>query len=310
MIDYTDYKLVTHKNCMDGAVCAILYRALGGKEQNVHFSNPQHEASDAIVEELLDDGHMVLAVDVSISMKLAKKIYASDNYRSSNFQLLDHHKSAVPLMEIKQDTIEIEEHNNRCGCRMLYDFLMKEGVLYNEKLKPYVELVKLVDDHDRWIKQYPESDDIAMFYMTVGQKLFIERFLKDPTTTFSKEEEYLIKIEKYRMEEEVKDKKRAIQSAIHSRKINGKTYRFGFVTGVKYVSTTGNALYADPSLNVDVIVLVGNTISMRCSKDSEIDLSAIAKSYGGGGHKAAAGFQLKALLGKDLIDLVIENFKV
>lgn len=303
--DYKEWTLVTHKNCMDGAGCAILYRALGGKEENIHFVNPNHEQSDAKVKELLESGLNVLGADMSISTNLVQQLIDSRDIQY--FQLLDHHKSAIPLEKFGLSNLVIDKENTRCGCKMLYEHLLTD--INGDKIKPYKDLVDYIDDHDRWMKNIPESDNLAMFYMTVGQKMFIERFVKNPSIEFTNQEKYVIEIEKNKMEEEIREKKRHVQSATHSKKINGKHYRIGFVTGVRYVSSTGNALYSDPTLNLDAVLLVGNeTISLRCGKDSELDLSSLSKKFGGGGHKAAAGFQIKGLLGKSVIDMIVEKF--
>lgn len=312
MIDYTGYKLVTHKNCMDGAGCAILYRALGGRQEDIHFTNPGHEQSDELVKELLiEKGHAVLIADVSISVEAAKELFSPHNLRTHVCELVDHHKSAIPLDNLGLPGFEIDVQNSRCGCKMLFDFFLKASVGDNKVIRAYADLVNVIDDHDRWIKQDSRSDDIAMLYMVLGQKLFIERFIKNPQIEFTNEEKYVISLEKYKMQEEIEEKKRTVQSAIYNRKINGKTYRFGFVYGTRFTSSTGNALYEDPSLNLDAVVLVsGNTISMRTAKSSEVDVSAIASNYGGGGHRAAAGFSIKALLGQTLVEFVADKMKV
>jgi nanoRNase/pAp phosphatase (c-di-AMP/oligoRNAs hydrolase) len=57
----------------------------------------------------------------------------------------------------------------------------------------------------------------------------------------------------------------------------------------------GHAMYSDETLNVDVgvcwFVLNDNTVilSLRSKQGSGVDVSAIAKKYGGGGHPNSAG---------------------
>lgn len=274
-------------------------------KHNIHFSNPQHESTDEILSDLLSTGvNNIILADVSISEQMADKVDQS----GANVLLFDHHKSAIPLANRKWCTIEKE--NNACGSKMLFQHMLdqnKEQTYYNK----WKELFDLVDDHDRWVKNYSESEDLALLHLMIGQSMFIDRFLSHPTKDLTSEERYVINLEKRKMEEEVSEKKRVVQSSIFKKKINGKEYRFGIITGVKYVSTTGDALYSDPMLNLDCVVMItGATISMRSSKACELDLSKIAKDNGGGGHKSASGFPMRSLLGMDLPQFVADKIKL
>jgi oligoribonuclease NrnB/cAMP/cGMP phosphodiesterase (DHH superfamily) len=309
LVDYSAASLITHKGCMDGSGCAILYKVLGG--QNVYYTNPGHDSTDRVVKDLLiDQNKQVLAVDVSISMKLAQELF-TDRLSSKTlpFLMLDHHKTALPLMDLQVPFIHVC-NNTACGCRMLYEAISEDGK-DKEKLLAYKDLIELIDDHDRWIKHYKESDDLALFHNVFGQKKFVERFVKNPSPIFTSEERFLIALEKEKMEEEIADKRKAVQSHIYNRTIKGKSYRIGFLYGVRFASSTGAALYSDPELNLDAVIMVGgNTISMRASKTSEIDLSEIAALNAGGGHAKASGFPLSYLLGTELIEFVIKKMRL
>jgi nanoRNase/pAp phosphatase (c-di-AMP/oligoRNAs hydrolase) len=63
-------------------------------------------------------------------------------------------------------------------------------------------------------------------------------------------------------------------------------------------------------LNVDFVILIGTTsVSLR-SKDGGFDVGKIAELNRGGGHMAASGCNLTHILGKSLIELVVENIKL
>ena len=49
--------------------------------------------------------------------------------------------------------------------------------------------------------------------------------------------------------------------------------------------------------------------SLRSLKGGDIDVSAIAKEYGGGGHQSAAGFQVSLEKGRILVDLILGRDK-
>lgn len=64
-----------------------------------------------------------------------------------------------------------------------------------------------------------------------------------------------------------------------------------YVTADKHASEIGNGVcLANPDVDFCVIVC-GNIISLRTTKD-DIDVSEIAKRHGGGGHQKAAGFSI------------------
>jgi uncharacterized protein len=45
--------------------------------------------------------------------------------------------------------------------------------------------------------------------------------------------------------------------------------------------------------------------SLRSAKDSDVDVSAMAKKLGGGGHQSAAGFQTDVKTGRYIVDLAL-----
>jgi oligoribonuclease NrnB/cAMP/cGMP phosphodiesterase (DHH superfamily) len=307
-----NYKLMTHKNCMDGSATAIAFIAAGGKKENIVFTNPNHEEADEKLEKILQDGNNdILIADCSISYDFAKEI--DKGYNNLNIKLLDHHKTALPLAEFKW--CNINKENSDCGSRMLFKYLLNNfafGSVTYGRLNCYIKLITLVDDHDRWCQNYPESKDLATLHSIIGQNAFIERF-RTPRydDLFTSEERFLIDLEHKKMMEMIEDKKRAVKDYIVTKTINGKDYRFGFIGGAaKFTSEIAEALYADPTLNLDAVVLVSaEAISLRCKKGSDLDVSKIAKEHGGGGHQGAAGFPLTNLLGSSLLEFVMTRMR-
>jgi nanoRNase/pAp phosphatase (c-di-AMP/oligoRNAs hydrolase) len=75
-----------------------------------------------------------------------------------------------------------------------------------------------------------------------------------------------------------------------------------------YSSEVAAALYAGQTRTVVALFdLRSQGVSLRRSADSEVDLSALARVFGGGGHAAAAGFttaDLKRAPAERLAELV------
>jgi oligoribonuclease NrnB/cAMP/cGMP phosphodiesterase (DHH superfamily) len=220
--------------------------------------------------------------------------------------LFDHHKSAIPLAEF--DWCEVDKENNRCGSLMFYDWLAKDkNFLWHIEI--YKELVKLADDRDRWIKQYPESDTLSLLHNVLGQKIFIERFERNPGVRLTDKEQYIITLEESKKNEYIEEKKKKV--TVVQKNINGHDVRIAFLVASKFQSDLGNSIVADPKIDADIAVMIGPAISLRSRQSCPIDLSVVAKSLGGGGHKNSGGCSLDALLelDKPLIDFVAEKMK-
>jgi oligoribonuclease NrnB/cAMP/cGMP phosphodiesterase (DHH superfamily) len=297
MIDLYSSALVTHKGCPDGAACAVLFEALGGKKENVFFSSPNHQDSDEVVSSLLSSfpGSIILA-DISISEKLASTVTRND------IVLLDHHRTAIPLA--KYPWCEIEVANNRSGARMLYDRLRSEGYL----LYAWKEFVELIDDRDRWVNFFSQSADLALLFEIYGQEGFIDRFTRNSVVSFSATESLLLNIENTKRKSYIGKKKKEVEIFVTT--VEGRSIRIGFVQAGMHQSALGDSICEDPALDVEAVVIVGEkSISLRGKQRSSVDLSKVAVMNGGGGHYSAAGIPLNNLFPDGIIGLVRDYLK-
>lgn len=291
-MDLTKTALVTHKNCCDGSTCAILFIAAGGKRENVFFSSPNHDDVDEIVSELLETwSGPILIADASISLKQAEKVYRSD------VVLLDHHESARPLQKFSWCEIDI---NSRCGSMMLFDWLKKHA--HSSWFFQHKDLVDLVDDHDRWIHNFPESENNAVFHQLVGSKKYIDRFLKNPSPILTDSEKYALELELEKRDDYINYKMKNL--FVVPKVIQGHKVNVAFVSSGIHQSRLGNMICEHPDLNVDICVLIGSSISIRSSHNCPVNLSVVAKQLGGGGHKFAAGCSIDTFLGNNVFNIV------
>lgn len=291
--------LVTHRNCMDGSVCAILFLARGGKKENIYFSSPSHEDIDDLVGHLAETHHgPILIADASISLKLATKL---DN-QNIDITILDHHKSAIPLN--KFDWCLINEKNTKAGGRLLYDYFKSKGMF----LSSYEELVMAADDYDRWIREHPKSEDLVTLHQAIEQESFVERFRKNPSLKFIDNEKYLIQIFKGKRDRYVERKKNEVSYI--AKRIQGHDVIIGLVEAGKEQSILGNAICSDTERHCDIAVLVNSGgVSFRGRAGCPVDLSKIAKSNFGGGHYAASGCSTSLILGENFGEFVFNKIK-
>jgi oligoribonuclease NrnB/cAMP/cGMP phosphodiesterase (DHH superfamily) len=300
--------LMTHKACQDGSACALLFLAAGGKKENIHFCNPAHVETDAMLYELIHDtdDSDIWMVDLSISKEMADSI--RDTVHECRIEIIDHHNSAIPLKEYY--FCQIDENNSQCGSMLFYNWLFGLSGSGHGELRKYKELVTLTDDIDRWKHNYPESGQLAVLHKILGQELFIERFKKNPGVDLTDQEHYLIDINNKKREIDTKNRKKSLK--IITKIINSVEYRFGIVYSYgDDQSLLGNAICSDPGLDVDVAVIVGgHSISFRSNEDCSLDLSEVTKLNGGGGHKHAAGCNLNGIFGEDFLELIMNKLKL
>jgi oligoribonuclease NrnB/cAMP/cGMP phosphodiesterase (DHH superfamily) len=302
LMEYT--ALLTHKGCMDGSACALCFMWAGGKRENVFFTNPNHEESDNKLREIVDAGYKnIIIADCSISQNLAREI--DIEYEGLNIVLLDHHKTAIPLSELKWCVID--KQNTACGSMMLFNYL--KATYADSPLNRsscYLEFLEPVDNHDRWTKNKEKiSDQLASLHGIYGQQMFIDRFLGQKFA-LEEREVFLLELENKKMREYIEEKKKTvIKTKIE---FEGQTYNIAFTSGpAKYTNELCTALCTD---DVDAVVNIGmDKISIRSKKDNTIDLANLAKKYNGGGHSKASGFSLQNLLGSSLIELVMQKME-
>lgn len=297
--------LVTHRACIDGSTCVVVFTAAGGKLENVCFTNPDHEDVDDVVSGLTEWAGPIIIVDVSISKKMAASI-TRGGFASDDIILLDHHKSAIPLA--KFDWCEIEMNNDRCGSKMLYDWVLKHNIGKRNKVSKYKDLVDAVDDRDRWIHNIPESATLASLHKIVGQELFVERFISNSSLMFSNNEKYVIQLDDKRKKFIIANRKENTQ--ILYKDVGEHKLKIGFVMASNHQSELGHSMCSDPVMDCDIAVMVGpNSVSLRSSSGCPVDLSVLATNLGGGGHKNAGGCSLNKLLNnRSLVDIVKDYF--
>jgi oligoribonuclease NrnB/cAMP/cGMP phosphodiesterase (DHH superfamily) len=287
---------------MDGSTCAVLFVAAGGKRENIIFSYPtNHIVEEHLDYALLRNNNNILLVDVSVSKEYAEKLH-----ETGRVLLLDHHKAAVSLDEFDWCDIDIE--NERCGARMFFDWIQRnrEPSIETNRIYFYRDLVMAVDDRDRFVNEIPESEKMATLHYVLGQKLFIDRFIKYSPITLTHQEIYAIDLEEKKKVEFIEKRKK--ETVVKTLSVKGELVRVGFVLANTYQTEVGYATYTDLDLDVDIVVIVGlNKVSFRSDRDCSVDLSEIAKLNGGGGHFHASGSNLGKVLGKDFLELVIER---
>lgn len=321
-------KLFTHTD-LDGVGCAIVaYDLLGKDSVDVEFC--ENSEVDSKVTAFLDGSEVsdyddIIISDLSVSDSVAQRI---DNMMKSSeityrVALLDHHISALPLN--KYEWCKVNEHYpslpwkdgvvKSCGTLMVCDTLAtnqtyirsSEILLEKNYLWQFVNLVRSWDTWD-WIgdaingKSAKKLNDL---FRLKGRDKFIEETIqkfesKTKFEPFSKYDELLLE------QHDVEINRYIAQKDSQMRKIITQWGIAGYVFAEEYISQLGNQLCTlHPDIKFSIMIDMSyNSVSLR-SAENGADVSEIAKHFGGGGHKHAAGFNFDKGLSSKVLGVIL-----
>ncbi|MCO5822887.1 DHHA1 domain-containing protein [Clostridioides difficile] len=280
-------KLITH-NDLDGVGCYIIANYILHEQIDANYCNYKN-VNDVVLETLEkhDKYEKIFITDISVNEEVANKL---DKIKDK-VQLLDHHPTALFLNNYDWANVEIEcSKGKTCGTQMLFDYLEKDyNNLSEPTLKYFIELVRRYDTWE-WKDKYNDLD--AKHLNDLMYIIGIEDFIIDMLTKidediylFDKLSLKLLEIKQKEIDRYVDEKDKTIMV----KEILG--YNAGIVFAENHISELGNRLNElHPELDF-IIIINREIISYRTIKDN-INLSEIAKVFGGGGHPKASGSQI------------------
>jgi oligoribonuclease NrnB/cAMP/cGMP phosphodiesterase (DHH superfamily) len=194
---------------------------------------------------------------------------------AKGFFVLDHHKSAmVELHDITCTHFDM----NHSGAMLSWKFFHPG--------KDAPRMIKHIEDRDLWKWEIPYSKEFAAaFDMVPFDFEEFDKYLDDSAVDDAQERgAYILAYSKTVISK--------ISKHASPRKLNGKDVLV--VNSPHWMSEIGNAL--SPKCDFAVIWYYDHDthqvkVSLRAHHD-DADVSEVAKKYGGGGHRKAAGFSL------------------
>lgn len=281
--------MVTH-NDLDGAGCAILFKTVfpGGDYYCVGY-----EKIDETICRLLDEAMgskeqiSMMITDISPnSQETVDKINACLQVYGNSITLLDHHITAE-----ERFGGEFWAHfdGSMCGTAITQEYLMAHNDTKAADISRYSELVAIINDYDLWKHQNPISKHMNTIFRWLGPDRFVQRCLYSlkPGELDPMEIQYI------RMEDDARE--RYINDVIKHGLFDIKTQhgRGAFFFAESYPNDIAEEVRGRrmPFDFVGVVNMKSGKISLR-SCDPECDVAKIAAAYGGGGHRAAAGFEI------------------
>jgi oligoribonuclease NrnB/cAMP/cGMP phosphodiesterase (DHH superfamily) len=265
MLDPNSINLVIyHASCTDGFGAAwAAWKLLGDRAE--YYAAKYGEAPPDV------SGKNVIVVDFSYDNATTKRLMKA----AKGFFILDHHKSAmVELHDVSCTHFDM----NHSGAMLAWKFF------HPGKEAP--RMIKHIEDRDLWKWEIPYSKEFsAAFDMVPFDFEEFDKYLDDSAVDDAQERgAYILAYSKTVISK--------ISKHAAPRKLNGKDVLV--VNSPHWMSEIGNAL--SPKCDFAVIWYYDHEthqvkVSLRAHHD-DADVSEVAKKYGGGGHRKAAGFAL------------------
>ena len=256
--------VIYHANCSDGFGAAWSAWKLLGERAQYHAATHGDAPPDV-------SGKNVVVLDFSYDNATTKRLISE----AKSFLVIDHHKSAmVELHDINCTKFDM----NHSGAMLSWKFF------HPGKEAP--RLIKHIEDRDLWKWELPYSREFAAAFDMVPHDFEeFDKFLDDSAVDDAQERgAYILAYSKTVISKIVKNASK--------RRLDGKDVLV--VNSPHWMSEIGNAL--SPKCDFAVIwywdhELNQATVSLRAHHE-DADVSEIAKKWGGGGHRKAAGFNL------------------
>jgi uncharacterized protein len=301
--------IISHNNCLDGWVAAYIAKKKY-PEAEILLLNYGIDPEPVIAQAA---GKDVIMLDYSLR---TRELNDRLNRGAKSLRILDHHRTAeVVLAGAGYATFDM----SRSGAGLAWDYLFgkdSESSKYSKKewgdnlalmyfgLGPW--FVRFVEDQDLWNWALPRSQDIHAFLMTRPRT--VEAW---DEITHMASEAAASKGEGVRQYIEYYTRTVVAEAQVGTLSFGPHKYKTA-VLNIPYagVSEAGNALVADAKYDVALLWFErgdGMTqFSLRSNRNgSNVDVGAIAKYFGGGGHHNSAGFQIALPTARVIVDTVL-----
>lgn len=297
-------KLITD-NDLDGNSCFIVAKIFLNEDIDVTKSGPKKVNNDVLeVIQNHEQYSKIFITDLSVNSEVAKEL----DKISNKICLLDHHISAEFLNDYSWANVYVKLNNRKtCGAELLLNYLYENmnqnNIDKNHRIFDFVEITRRYDTWE-WYDVY--NDDIPkkmndLMYIK-GKDEFTDEMLikiKSGEELFDTIDIALLKFRQKEIEREI-DK---LDDKIVTTDILG--YKAGVVFTQNFISEVGNQL-SERHPELDFIAIInGSSISFRTAKD-DVNVSEIAKVFGGGGHVKASGCGIDSKLSKKYIDSIFK----
>lgn len=268
--------IVYHAGCPDGFCAAYVAQGLYRNAELLPMSHGQNVRMEQFYNK------DVLVLDFSWQRHLCESIAAVSN----SLKILDHHKSAE--LELQGLDYAVFDQS-KSGATLTWD------TLFPGQPRPWY--VDYVEDRDLWKFALKDSVDISAYIMALPftREAWGQLDILDAEHAAEIGRHIRLHIDHY-VREMVKLKRKG--------KIAGLDC---FVVNAPFLncSDIGAELVKLAPVSLTWFEREDDMMIFSLRSTGDIDVSGIAKQYGGGGHKTSAGFQLKVGEGRTALDQIL-----
>jgi oligoribonuclease NrnB/cAMP/cGMP phosphodiesterase (DHH superfamily) len=261
--------VIYHGNCQDGFTAAWA----------VWKVHPDWEFYPGKYQETPPDstGRDVYFVDFSYKRPVILEMAA----KAKSITILDHHASAEKDLVDLPGNVIVNFDLEKSGARLAWEWFHPG--------KPVPQLLIRVEDRDLWRFHYPDSKEISTFFFSYDYNFKSWDWLMG----LGEKPEELEKMQGYGsviLRKQAKDIDELLQNKYFAQ-IGGHIVP---VANLPYTlcSDAGHILAQGQPFGATFYLDGKSAIFSLRSTDDGIDVSEVAKQYGGGGHKHAAGFKV------------------
>lgn len=209
---------------------------------------------------------------------------------------LDHHKTAFemwcPGFDIEYgwtdwtDNKHITLDNNKSGALLAWEYFWPRA--------PIPMLIQHIDDNDRWQFKISKTREFTAALRTYPHDFEAWKKLRSQTETFGYDDfiasgEAVLRAQSQMLDLTLKATKRPITITVSTERYEGLAANLS----VKVLQSDAGHILATESGTFGLLWYQMDNGRVSCSlrSNGDYDVSAIAKWFGGGGHKNAAGFE-------------------
>lgn len=273
--------IIYHRDCPDGFCAAFVAKKKYPEAELVGKTYGEPVPYELVTKK------DVLVVDFSWRLREENDELASS---TRSFRILDHHKTAqVTLKGAPYATFDME----RSGAAITWDELFGG---------PRPWYVNYVQDRDLWQWKLPRSREVSAYTMALPHT--VEAWNKLDTLTAEQAANMgagiVLHIAHY------------IEKAVAQRSMGFLDGHSVAIVNAQYmnISEVAEVLCTHAEIGAGWFERGDGMIQFSLRSRGELDVSAIAKKLGGGGHKNAAGFQLPLIRGRNVLDGILGRINV
>jgi len=294
-------QIVSHgPSCFDGVVAAAtVARFHEGDSVSVVFA--ANNESDRVIQGLKPASESgadeVWITDLSWNSKATGEHLGRLVRGGTRVYWIDHHRSAIARADEPEFDVPFagkllsEEFS---AARLAFNFVKRKrraSSAARRSLDDFFPIVELADDHDRWVHRLPESPRWALAVQTLGGVESYREIMRLRSPVMSRKLARALEAGLKAMQQSLELARATLTEKALS---NGLLLRAACCVG--YSSEVAAELYKDQRQAIIALFdMRSQGVSLRRSADCKVDLSKLARSLGGGGHAAAAGFALEEL---------------